>query len=168
MGNLSDSHKYSAKGQGSIPNWSVGSIAHEGVKERKKNSCLLVTSAGKSSIACYLRRKASWPGHLLWMVYSPPHPTVPLAASFWFHLEHKMKNISDQIIKYKWAVWFYNVSSHEDFTVVFVNKGEFSSNDTGITERWAGEIEKAYTGAVMISGFLFQDKHYNRQFMCRG
>ena len=106
VGNLSDSHKYSAKGQGSIPNWSVGSIAHEGVKERKKNSCLLVTSAGKSSIACYLRRKASWPGHLLWMVYSPPHPTVPLEASFWFHLEHKMKNISDQIIKYKRAVWF--------------------------------------------------------------
>ena len=109
MGNLSDSHKYSAKGQGSIPNWSVGPIAHEGVKERKKNSCLLVTSAGKSSIACYLRRKASWPGHLLWMVYSPPHPTVPLAASFWFHLEHKMKNISDP-----WkCVWNSHLSLHK-------------------------------------------------------
>lgn len=38
-------------------------IGHERVKEKKKHFCLLVTSAGKSEIPCYLRRTASWLGH---------------------------------------------------------------------------------------------------------
>lgn len=57
---------------------------------------------------------------------SLPDPTSPIKASFSFNLEHKTKNIFDQMIKYKWQFGLANVGSHEDFTVVFVGGGEFS------------------------------------------
>lgn len=77
------------------------------------------------------------------------------------HLAHSrylangsIENIFDQMIKYKWAVWFKNVGSREDFTVVFESGGEFPSNDIGIMEKWTREIGKACTSAL-ISCLVF-------------